>query len=259
MTQDPKALLEEALAAARLAFTHATHTMSRAERTETVGLGGDGTPTYRLDVVVEAPVLDVLERAGVNVLSEEIGWIDRGSGTTVVIDPLDGTANAAAGVPLSCFSAAVVRESTVIAAITHWFEGSRTWRAVQGETRPRCVSDRRELTGAAVSMLRPRPETTLAWNRVAARADRVRILGSSVLEACLVADGAVDAFCDAGGDVHRIVDLAAVDLVVHNAGGCLRDVHGRPLNFEPDLRQRWSGVVAATPQLADEIIAAIHG
>ena len=254
---NPTMLLEDSLAAARNAFTLAARTMTREQRTELIGMGGDGTPTHRLDVVVEAPVLDVLERAGVNVLSEEIGWIDRGSSITVVIDPLDGTANAAAGVPLSSFSAALVRDSTVVAAITHWFEGSRTWRAALGDEVVRSVTARRSLDGAAVSMLRPRPETMTAWNRVAARADRVRILGSSVLEACLVADGAVDAFCDSGGDVHRIVDLAAVDLVVRNAGGCLRDVHGRPLNFEPDLRQRWSGIVAATPQLADDIAATV--
>jgi len=51
-----------------------------------------------------------------------------------------------------------------------------------------------------------------AWTRVAKRIDRVRVLGSSVLEGCLVADGAIDAFCDPGGDIHRIVDLAALDI-----------------------------------------------
>ena len=84
-------------------------------------------------------------------------------------------------------------------------------------------------------------------------ANGVRVLGSSVLEACLVADGAIDAFCDAGGDIHRIVDLAAVDLIVKAAGGVLIDLHGRALTFEPDLSLRWSGIVAATPQLAEEL------
>jgi myo-inositol-1(or 4)-monophosphatase len=121
------------------------------------------------------------------------------------------------------------------------------------------VTHRRSLDGASVSMLRPRAENFSAWNAVARRAGRVRVLGSSVLEACLVADGAVDAFCDPGGEVHRIVDLAAADLIVRQAGGCLVDVHARPLNFDPDLRQRWSGVVAASPQLADEIVAAVLG
>jgi myo-inositol-1(or 4)-monophosphatase len=86
----------------------------------------------------------------------------------------------------------------------------------------------------------------------------VRILGSSVIEACLVADGAIDAFCDPGGDIHRIVDIAAVSLIVEKSGGALRDAAGRPLNFSPDLTLRWSGIAAATPQLADEIASIIN-
>ncbi|NDH91822.1 MAG: inositol monophosphatase, partial [Actinobacteria bacterium] len=110
MSDSPASLLSEALEAATHAYRHAMSTMSKEERGAVIGLGGDGTPTHRMDVLVEAPVLDVLERAKVNVLSEEVGWIDRRSTTTVVIDPLDGTANAIAGVPLSSFSAALVRD-----------------------------------------------------------------------------------------------------------------------------------------------------
>jgi myo-inositol-1(or 4)-monophosphatase len=251
------ALLRESLAAARAAFVRATTTLSRDQRGAVVGIGGDGTPTHRFDVLVEAPVLDVLERARVNVLSEEVGWIDRGSACTVVIDPLDGTANAVAGVPLSSFSAALVRDGVVIEALAHWFEGDRTWHVRADDAQRLGVTARRSLRGASVSMLRPRPETSRAWNAVAQQADRVRVLGTSVLEACLVVDGAIDAFCDPGGEVHRIVDLAAADLLVRKAGGCLRDVRGRPLNFEPDLRQRWSGIVASSAQLADDIATVV--
>lgn len=251
------ALLHESLEAARSAFVRAMTTLSREERGAIIGIGGDGTPTHRFDVLVEAPVLDVLERARVNVLSEEVGWIDRASRDTVVIDPLDGTANAIAGVPLSSFSAALVRDGVVVEALAHWFEGDRTWHARADDAERLRVTARRSLRGASVSMLRPRPENERAWNAVARLAGRVRVLGTSVLEACLVADGAVDAFCDPGGDVHRIVDLAAADLIVRKAGGCLRDVNGRPLNFEPDLRQRWSGIVASSAQLADDIAAVV--
>lgn len=246
-------LLGESLSVAKLAFAEAMTSLSRDQRGAIVGFGGDGTPTHKLDVLVEAPVLDVLERARVNVLSEEVGWIDRASAATVVIDPLDGTANAIAGVPLSAFSAALVVDGVIVEALAHWFEADRTWHARNDDAERLTVTARRSLHGASVSMLRPRPETVQAWNRVAEQAGRVRVLGSSVLEACLVVDGAVDAFCDPGGDVHRIVDLAAVDLLVRKAGGSLRDVRGRPLNFEPDLRQRWSGIVAASSMLADDI------
>lgn len=41
------------------------------------------------------------------------------------------------------------------------------------------------------------------------------------------------------------------------AGGAVLDVHGRPLQFGPDLTRRWSGVVAATPHLAHELASAL--
>ena len=95
--------------------------------------------------------------------------------------------------------------------------------------------------------------------RIADRAGRVRVLWTSVLEAALVADGAIDAFCDPGGDVHRIVDVAATSLLVEAAGGCVVDAFGRPFTFEPDLSLRWSGVFAASRSLADELVEAING
>ena len=246
-------VLAESAEAAWTAYRDAMARYSREERLSTSGIGGDGTPTYFLDEVVERPVLEVFEKHGVNVLSEEIGWIDRGSSETIVVDPLDGTANAAAGVPLACFCAARVVDGVAVEGLALWLDGNRIWWAKNDTTIKNTTTKRATLDGAAVSMLRPRPETFDAWCRVARRIDRVRVLGSSVLEACLVADGAIDAFCDAGGDIHRIVDLAAVDLIVKAAGGVLIDLHGRALTFEPDLSLRWSGIVAATPQLAEEL------
>jgi len=252
-------MLAEAAAAAGDEYARVMSTMPLDERRSTVGLGADGTETYLFDVVVEQVVLDVLERHGVNVLSEEVGWIDRGSAVTVVLDPVDGTANAVAGVPISAFAAAAVVDDVIECAHLQWLETGRTWSATRGDASSGLVTGRTALDDASISMLRPRPATMTAWTELASRADRVRVLGSSVLEAALVADGAIDLFCDPGGDVHRIVDIAAAALVVEQAGGTVIDAHGRPFTFEPDLSLRWSGVFASSPELAHtaaDIIAA---
>jgi len=49
----------------------------------------------RVDALVEGPIADVAAQYRVNLLSEEIGLVDVGSATTLVIDPLDGSANGA--------------------------------------------------------------------------------------------------------------------------------------------------------------------
>jgi myo-inositol-1(or 4)-monophosphatase len=201
----------------------------------------------------------VINKHRVNLLSEEIGIIDNGSAYTLVVDPVDGTANAAAGVPLSAFAAAVWRDGIVTESLTCWLDTGRCWHAVAGQPVPFRTTGRTELDGAAVSLLRPQRSDTSAWWRVASRAERVRILSSSCLEAALVAEGSTDAFADVAGDRHRIFDVAPAMILVPAAGGAVIDALGRPIEIDKDLTRRWSGVVAASPALAEELAAVIRG
>lgn len=245
--------------AADAAYRRACDTLTRAELERVLAQGADGTPTMAVDVLVEEAILTAVAPLGVNILSEEAGWLDRGSAWTLVVDPLDGSANAAAGVPICAFSGALAEDGSFTQALTAWVGTDLTWAAVRGIPCSRRTTGRRRLVGADVSLLRPRPETADAWWRVAGLAGRVRVLGSSCLDAALVADGAVDVFADPGGEVHRLVDLAAAVVIVEAAGGCVSDVHGRPVELDVDLTRRWSGVVAATPELAAEVVDVIRG
>lgn len=255
-------VLAAATEAAVAAFRAARSAYDRAGLAEKVQMGADGTPSMRLDVLVETAVAEVAAAHRVNLLSEEVGFVDNGSAVTLVTDPVDGTANAAAGVPLSAFAAALVLDGTPVEALTCWLDTGRCWHAVAGQPSPYRTTGRTELDGAAVSLLRPHPgnpDAAAAWWRVAGRAARVRILSTSCLEAALVAEGSTDAFADAGTDTHRIVDLAAAMVIVPAAGGVVLDAAGRRLEIDPDLTRRWSGVVAATPQLGEELAAAVRG
>lgn len=218
--------------------------------------GADGTPTMLVDVLVEDAIIDAALRHHVNVLSEERGWVDSGSAVTLVIDPVDGSANAAAGVPLSCFSAAVAVDGVFTEAVTCWLHTGERWWS-DGRPGSLRTSGRTSVDQAAVSLLRPHPRNTDAWLRVASRAARVRVLGCSTLDAVLVATGASDAFVDAGSDTHRLVDLAAAAVLVPAAGGVVVDAFGRPIELDLDLTRRWSGVVAASHELADELCALV--
>jgi myo-inositol-1(or 4)-monophosphatase len=246
--------LADAARAAAAAFGAARAQHDRAELAEEVDVGADGTPTMRLDVLVDTAVAEVIDRHKVNLLSEEIGVIDHGSAVTLVIDPVDGTANAAAGVPLSPFAGVVAVDGAAVEALTCWFDTGRCWHALADQPASYRTTGCTQLDGAAVSLLRPHGSDDGAWWRVAKRAARVRILSSSCLEAALVAEGSTDAFADAGSDTHRIMDLAAAMVMLPAAGGVVLDVWGRPLEIDPDLTRRWSGVVAATRELAEEIV-----
>lgn len=250
--------LTAAADAAHRAYWEAQRRFSPAERGAEVLLGADGTPSKHIDVFVEDAILDAVESTGVNILSEERGWIDRGSAFTLVVDPVDGTANAAAGVPLSCFSAAIAEDETFTHAMTSWLHTDDRWAASLNHSEYR-VSAMRSVQDAAVSLLRPHTSNVEAWNRVAAQAKRVRILGCSTLDAVLVATGASDAFVDANSDTHRLMDIAAAAVLVPASGGVVRDLHDRPIEFDTDLTRRWSGIIASSEALADELIALILG
>ena len=251
------ALLATATRAAVTAFRRARGKHSRAELAEQVQIGADGTPTTRLDLVVDNAVSAVASQYRVNLISEEIGVLDHGSALTLIVDPVDGTANATAGVPLATFAAALARDEVITEAITCWLDTGRCWHTMAGQPSFYRTSGRRELDNAAVSLLRPHAPNHPAWWRIAQRAGRVRILSSSCLEAALVAEGATDAFADAGTDTHRIMDLAAAMLTVPAGGGAVLDAFGRPLEISTDLSLRWSGVVAATQELAEQIASEI--
>jgi myo-inositol-1(or 4)-monophosphatase len=278
-------VLATAADAAAAAFGRARAGVPADELRREVGIGGDGTPTSRLDEIVDAAVIEAAEPFGVNILSEEAGWIDRGSAVTLVVDPVDGTANALAGVPLCTFSGAIVVDGRPVEALTRWLDTGRDWacRADASSHAPASASartaqsatmqdtahsedtvrwrttGRTALDGAAISLLRPQQANWAAWQVIAQRAARLRILSCSTLEGILACTGSIDAFADAGADVHRYVDLVAAQVYAHAAGAVVADAFGRPIEFTTDLTRRWSGIVAATAELAGELREVIAG
>lgn len=250
-------ILADTCRAAATAAATAWKTMTRDELAREEKTGADGTPTMLIDQFVEDAILAEAHRHRVNVLSEEVGFVDNGSARTLVVDPLDGSANAAAGVPLSCFSAAIVEDGNPVEALSFWLEGGAVTWARLGEQPDFRTSRRTSLNGSALSMLRPKlgplGDSTPAWLDLCGRAARIRVLSTSCLEAMLVADGSIDAFADPGSDTHRIVDLIAAMVLVPAAGGWVQDALGRELTVSTDLTLRYSGVVAASRELADEI------
>ncbi|MGN5236601.1 inositol monophosphatase family protein [Rhodococcus sp. SJ-3] len=251
-------MLTAASDAALTAYRDAVATFSR-EKLKSISMeGADGTPTMLIDVLVEDAIISAATAAGANVLSEERGWVDAGSAVTLVVDPVDGSANAAAGIPLACFSAAVVIDGEFTEASTTWLHTGQTWWASRSKSAFR-TSGCTSLSSAAVSMLRPHERNRDAWWRVAEKATRIRILSCSTLESVFVATGSTDAFVDAGSDTHRLMDIAAAVVQVEASGGAVIDAYDRPIVFDTDLTKRWSGIVAATDDLAAELREAVQG
>ena len=216
-------------------------------------IGADGTPTSRLDKVAENAVLMYLERNAVplNVLSEEIGFVDRGGEETLVLDPVDGSNNAVAGIPYYTVSLGVGKESLAgirLAYIRNLVTGDAYWAEKgKGAFKNRKPIHVREPVFKDLFVMNymgryAHPE---AFN-ISKKASSSRWLGCSSLETVVVAEGQADAFCMYSENyVHceRIVDIAAAVLILREAGGEIYDLEGNVLNMTFDLEHR-SNVMA---------------
>lgn len=211
-------------------------------------MGADGTPTKRIDELAEEAVVSVLERSGLGfyLLSEELGRKEIGEDPVyhLHLDPLDGTFNAIAGIPfysVSIYISGPTFSFGYVFDLAHAErfyaeKGRGAWRGAGSERRRLAVSATPNLSSYSVSAYTLRPNT----GRIVALGDalrRIRTLGSTSLELCLVAAGKLDAFVDLRGGL-RLVDVAAGSLIVEEAGGVVTDGRGCRVSFNDDMWQK---------------------
>jgi myo-inositol-1(or 4)-monophosphatase len=222
-----------------------------------------------------ARLQEALTQAGqaAEILSEEGAPRIVGTGAPrwcVVLDPVDGSDNAARGLPLSAFSAAVLPAGAplmpdhVHAAVIAPVEGG-LWLLAEGRPRswqapalaPSGVTEVREAL-LSVELNHLAPAGALA--RLMKQARGVRAYGCCSRALMLVASGALDAHLDIRARLTPESWLAAAALL-KAAGGAfaLLDEKLRITREAPrDLGARSRIIAAATPALLEAIIAQLH-
>jgi myo-inositol-1(or 4)-monophosphatase len=205
---------------------------------------------YRIDVVADKVALEVLLGAGLAVLSEESGVSGAGRELLAVIDPVDGSTNAARGIPWYSTSICIVdAEGPLEALVVNLVEGDRyeAGRGVGATRNGGVISAARTARLAdgiiGVSGLPPRQ---IGWRQA-------RAFGSAALEICAVADGRLDGFCEWGRRSLGVWDYLGGLLIAGEAGSSFADAFGRDLVVRRHEERR-SPVVAATPILLDELV-----
>jgi myo-inositol-1(or 4)-monophosphatase len=244
----------------------------RVLETGTRGEGGDRT--LEIDALAEEAVLaelELLHRAGARftAVSEERGIVDfGGDGTTVVIDPIDGSLNAKRGLPHHCVSIAVAEGPTmadVVFGFVQDFGPDEEWVAwrgggasLNGERLDPALGERRwsddRLEVVGFESADPRWVLESA-ERLVEVAHRLRAIGTIAAALCQVAAARFDGMLTLKGC--RAVDAAAAQLIVREAGGLVaftafEDPLAAPLDLLPH-----SPVVAARSEGALRELAAV--
>lgn len=227
-----------------------------------VAMGASGSPTAEIDRVAEAQVLSFLEQERIpwNVLSEELGFIDRGGHDLLVLDPVDGSHNALRGLPFATVSLALGREklSDVRVGVVHDIDTGLTFWATQGggawrdgkrlSTRPWTARDELFFVNLGTNAS-PRAHA------LAQRCRRIRSLGCASFEISMVAEGGADGYFSENVPPTlnlRVTDIAAACLILREAGGGIADTHGRPLDMLLNLENRTSLLAWGDKRLLQE-------
>ena len=246
-----------------------------AEAGRELYIGADGTPTKKIDEVAENAALEVLRDDGRRILliSEECGEkvihgmraeIKRTDITendidfTLVLDPLDGTFNAVAGIPFYSVSIAIGRAdlSDISFGFVRNLHSGDTYHAGAGNGAYRNkrrinVSKNDELQKFSVTAYAYRTDSTRIVD-LGRTVRRIRVLGSSSLELCYVAAGVLDAFVDFRRYL-RVVDIAAGTLIIEEAGGLVTGTDGMPLHGELSITSRVS-MIASNGNVHEQLL-----
>jgi histidinol-phosphatase len=220
----------------------------------------DDTPVTQADRGTEAAMRRALAVARPDhaVLGEEEGLIGPPDAThRWVLDPIDGTANYVRGVPIWATLIGLMEGDDVVAGVVSAPALGRRWWAARGEG---AFADGSPIHVSDVDTL---PATHLAHAGVGTffefghgdalvdltrRVWRSRGIGDFWMH-CLVAEGAFDVAVE---PVVSLWDLAAITVIVEEAGGRFSDLDGSP-------GPNGGSALSSNGRLHDEVLAAFHG
>ena len=251
------AFLQAALAAAREA---ARISRRYYAGNFTVTTKADRTPVTQADLECEHAIRDIiLERFPAHgFFGEETGQTQPDADYLWLVDPIDGTKGFVRQYPFFSTQIALMHEGRIVLGVSSgtmmdelaWAEaGGGAW--LNGE--PVEVSDIVDPDSAAVSTGNLKSlAVSDGWSRlgdIVARADRIRGYGD-FYHYHLLAAGKIEAVIES--DVN-ILDVAALSIIVTEAGGVFTDLNGAPLSLET------RSVLAANPALHAAYLSRLQG
>lgn len=200
--------------------------------------GAAGDRTHLIDSRAEEIILEGLRSYGkpITAISEEAGIVEiNGGGTNVLIDPIDGSRNAVAGIPFYCTAIAVAQGKRLrdveLAYVINLANGDEFWAESGGGTFRNGVKTRTQedevFRLVAFDAHVPGRELPLIMPLLY-EARKVRCFGSTALALAYLSSGGASIF--AVPSLSRSFDFAAGWLLVREAGGIFTDIEGKDLS-----------------------------
>ncbi|WP_315096012.1 inositol monophosphatase [uncultured Cellulomonas sp.] len=230
-------------------------------------LKGPNDLVTAVDLATEEAIVRTLRAGSPLPVQGEEGSPQETAGDRWVVDPIDGTANFVAGLPLVACTLARLADGDPVVGVTAdlttgevvWAaRGAGAWRRTAG------VDEQSTAAGGALDSLTvtvgdlswtsrepwPLDARAAVLREVAGIVGKVRVIGTSATELAWVATGRTSASL-AFGNVAW--DVVAGVVLVREAGGVVLDARGEPWSLASD-----SILAAATPEIAASMVAAVQ-
>ena len=229
------------------------------------GRGAGGDISRNIDITAENTVLDYLKEINFDcvVLGEECGRVELSDEPKgfVIMDAIDGSANAVRGVPFFCSSLAFATEnrlSSITDGVITNLSTGQMYSASQGKGSfldEKQISIHKEtplykIVGVNISGASQ--EIMKKLQPVIQNHSHLRHFGANALEMAMFAQGLIDIFIDLRNKI-RIQDIAAGYIIVKEAGGLLLDEKFNTLDADLSYETRVSFVAAANQEILDDI------
>jgi myo-inositol-1(or 4)-monophosphatase len=266
-----------------------------------ISLGAGGDISRKIDIVAETAVLNTIKSNNISpvIIGEECGIVNLNKSFSsssssssslssssssnnndngfVIMDAVDGTANAIRGIPFSCCSLAFANEfklsSVTDAVVLDLFTGDIYSASKQKGSffNNKKISVRNEKDFSSITSLEDLksidvligtnvsgvPSHVLGEiSKVISFSSHIRHFGANALELCYFARGFMDAYIDIRGKI-RSTDMAAAYLIAKEAGGILYSSNGQELDSELGLKNKLSFYAVSNKRLFDLIKSSI--
>lgn len=229
------------------------------------GRGAGGDISRNIDIVAEKAVLDYLKEISFEcvVLGEECGHVELSSNPKgfIIMDAIDGSANAVRGVPFFCCSLAFALENKISSitdgVVTDLSNGDMYW-ASKGkgsffnENKISVHENEPIYRIVGINLSGATPEQVSRLQPILKSHNHTRHFGANALEMAMFARGLMDIFIDIRGKI-RVQDMAAGYLLVKEAGGLILNEKLEPLDADLSYETRLSFIAAANKKILNDV------
>ncbi|MGQ0429852.1 MAG: inositol monophosphatase family protein [Gammaproteobacteria bacterium] len=246
---------------AALAAAEAAADIIRASYRRKVGVRtkGDGSPVTEADIAAEAAIRDhVLSRfPGDGFFGEESDALRMDAEFLWIVDPIDGTKSFVRQVPMFSTQIALMHRGRLVMGVscapafgeTAWAEAGAgaSLDGVAMRVSPIATIEEATISTGNLRSLSSGPRWA-AFGRLVSRLDRIRGYGD-FLHYHLLAAGKLEAVIES--DI-GILDIAALTVIVEQAGGRVTDLEGAPIGL------RTQSILASNGRLHDTVLEALR-